>query len=117
MEVLVGPSFGIDVGDRSAADHQHSVSSCLFLEDGIGRTGDGAGFVLGIGGRGKGREANEESSESSSSIGAPDDSEDEEDDCASSKEVLSSFKGAGLGSMGSMEDTLPIKYIFFPLLS
>ncbi|KAF5461544.1 hypothetical protein F2P56_017631 [Juglans regia] len=113
MEVLVGPTFGIDVRDRSSAipsaADQRSVSSCLFLEDGIGGTGDGDGLVFGIGGRGKGREANEESSESSSSIGAPDDSEDEGDDCVSSKEILSNFKGAGLGSLGSMEDTLPIK--------
>ncbi|XP_041019426.1 uncharacterized G-patch domain protein DDB_G0278987-like [Juglans microcarpa x Juglans regia] len=114
MEVLLGPNFGIDVRDRSgvvpvAAD-QHTVASCLFLEDDITCTRNGPGSVFGIGSRGKAPEQNEESSDSSSSIGAPDDSEDEEDnDEVSSKEVQSHFNGTGLGSLGSMEDSLPIK--------
>ncbi|KAF5456579.1 hypothetical protein F2P56_026047 [Juglans regia] len=113
MEVLLGPNFGIDGRDRSgvvpvAAD-QHAVTSCLFLEDDITGTRNGPGSVFGIGSRGKAPEQNEESSDSSSSIGAPDDSEDEDNDEVLSKEVQSHFNGAGLGSFGSMEDSLPIK--------
>lgn len=113
MEVLLGHNFGIDVRDRSgvvplAAD-QPAVTSCLFLEDDIAGNRNGPGSVFGIGCRKKAPEQNEESSESTSSIGAPDDSEDEDNEEVSSKDVQSNFNGAGLGSLGSMEDSLPIK--------
>lgn len=112
MEVLVGATFGIDVRDRNGvvptATDQHVVAPCLFLKDDIGRTRDDNGSVFGIGLPGKAPASEEDSSESSSSIGAPDESEDEDDD-VSSKDAQSNLNGAGLGSLGSLEDSLPIK--------
>lgn len=117
MEVMVGPTFSIEVSapaeyvrDRSlpqpqsAAEKTSSAAGGPFVmttkeEGGIpGRSGSGIW---------SGQTA-EYSSESSSSIGSPGDSEDEEDsgeyDAVSSKELR-----LGLGSLSSLEDSLPIK--------
>jgi len=110
----VGPTLTIDVSSSPAAyvrdrppvsaQDKHAVASCLFLKD------DGLGSGIGICGTQKPQP--DDSSGSSSSIGVPDDSD--EDD-ASSKgdgdgdEVQSKFSGGGLGSLGSLEESLPIK--------
>ncbi|KAF3446511.1 hypothetical protein FNV43_RR11690 [Rhamnella rubrinervis] len=115
MEVLVGPTFAIDVSSSPAAyvrdrgpvpaQDKHAVAPCLFLKD------EGLGSGIGICGTQKAPQE-EDSSGSSSSIGVPDDSD--EDD-ASSKgdgegdEVQSKFRGVGLGSLDSLEESLPIK--------
>ncbi|XP_015867263.2 KID-containing protein 1 isoform X1 [Ziziphus jujuba] len=121
MEVLLGPTFTIDVssspayardrGGAATAQEKHAaVASCLFLKD------DGVvGSDIRISGKEKPR-SDDESSDSSSTIGVPDDS-DEEDDASSkgdggSDEVQSKFsRGGGFGSLGSLsslEETLPI---------
>ncbi|WCJ30503.1 Protein OXIDATIVE STRESS 3 LIKE 4 [Euphorbia peplus] len=106
MEVLVGPTFGIEVSSpssSSAAATAVYVSSqdenasppppCIFLkEDEI------AGSRSSIGA------PDDDSSGSSSSIGAPDDSEDEGEEVNSS--ILSR---SGLSSLDSLEESLPIK--------
>ncbi|XVE53476.1 hypothetical protein DITRI_Ditri03aG0006300 [Diplodiscus trichospermus] len=91
MEVLGGPTFGIEVaGDRP----QEKISSrCLFLKE---DDDDGGG--------GSNDPNLDVSSESSSSIGAPGDSDDEEEEG-----VVSSGGDLGLASLGSLEDSLPIK--------
>ncbi|XP_062023676.1 protein OXIDATIVE STRESS 3 LIKE 4-like [Rosa rugosa] len=111
------------VGSTSAA-----TASCLFLNQngvvgGGGKSGIGAcGGGGGGGGPQKARSEQAESfsSSSSSSIGAPDDSDEENaskqgsGDVTDSEEVQSKFNGrrgglTSLGSMGSLEDSLPIK--------
>ncbi|XP_039043281.1 uncharacterized protein LOC120182362 [Hibiscus syriacus] len=94
MEVLVGPTFGIDVAaspaySRDRPKDKISSSACLFIkEDEVGGGSDPRTPDL--------------SSDSSSSIGSPGDSdvEDEEDGIVSS---------AGLASLATIEDSLPIK--------
>ncbi|PRQ27414.1 hypothetical protein RchiOBHm_Chr6g0305061 [Rosa chinensis] len=102
------------VGSTSAA-----TASCLFLNQngvvGGGKSGIGACG----GGKARSEQADSFSSSSSSSIGAPDDSDEENaskegsGDVTDSEEVQSKFNRRGgltsLGSMGSLEDSLPIK--------
>ncbi|KAL6207696.1 hypothetical protein ACLB2K_018650 [Fragaria x ananassa] len=102
------------VGSTSAA-----TASCLFLnQNGKTRSEIGA-----CGQRNQARSEREDSlsSSSSSSIGAPDDSDEENEskegsgDVTDSEEVQSKFNGraagglTSLGSMDSLEDSLPIK--------
>ncbi|KAE8735196.1 Exocyst subunit exo70 family protein G1 [Hibiscus syriacus] len=90
MEVMVGPTFGIEVAPSPAYSRDNiSSSACLFIKDEVGGGSDPRTPDL--------------SSDTSSSIGSPGDSdvEDEEEDG-----VVSS---AGLASLSSVEDSLPIK--------
>ncbi|XP_010526267.1 PREDICTED: uncharacterized protein LOC104803870 [Tarenaya hassleriana] len=111
MEILVGPTFGIDaayVRGRSgvaAQDKKAVPAGALFMAEesgpGMAQIGSASRIVL----RGGVELSPEESSESSSSIGAPGESsenDDEEDDAVSSQ-------GGGLGSFTSLNDSLPIK--------
>ena len=119
MKVLVGPAFTIEVpsspphapvaydGDRPVSGDGEREAPKSFFEDGSGFQVEGKpGFFAG------------DSSESSSSIGTPDDSDDENDDVSCNKEeeeeeeeeeVQSKLKG--LGSLDSLEDSLPIKSV------
>ncbi|CAN6721284.1 unnamed protein product [Malus baccata var. baccata] len=102
MDVLVGPTFSIDVssyGPAQTQDNRHRGG--LYLNQ-----NRGAAVV------------EEASSDSSSSIGVPDDSEEEEDSKDDDGyEVQSKFNSGGgsgrglgsLGSFGSLEESLPIK--------
>ncbi|XP_065850632.1 protein OXIDATIVE STRESS 3 LIKE 4-like [Euphorbia lathyris] len=98
MEVLVGPTFGIEVSSSSSAaayvsSQDENSPPCIFLkEDEI----VGSGSLIG---------APDASSGSSSSIGSPDDSEDEEGEEVNSV-ILSK---SGLSSLDSLEESLPIK--------
>ncbi|KAM5565394.1 suppressor protein SRP40 [Rosa sericea] len=107
------------VGSTSAA-----TASCLFLNQngvvGGGKSGTGAcGGGGGAPQKARSEQPDSFSSGSSSSIGAPDDSDEENaskegsGDVTDSEEVQSKFNGRGgltsLGSMGSLEDSLPIK--------
>ncbi|GAV77878.1 hypothetical protein CFOL_v3_21346 [Cephalotus follicularis] len=117
MEVLVGPTYGIDVtssqavafvadrisnGDKVVAAAA-AAGGCLLLkgEEVTDQNGNGSGS---------------DSSDSSSSIGAPGESEEsddeeekeEDDDDVSSSKVKSGLNGS-LASLGSLEDSLPIK--------
>ncbi|KAK9266054.1 hypothetical protein L1049_018625 [Liquidambar formosana] len=127
MEVLVGPTLGIEVSSGPAcvrdctggpAQDKHGVGrfSSPFLKDGERENAEfqpmigesvGRNFGLGIG-RSKKPEAEEEELSESSSIGEPDESEDHDDDDGEAEEVQSKFSG-GLGSLGSLEESLPIK--------
>ncbi|XWS70562.1 hypothetical protein CRYUN_Cryun03dG0058100 [Craigia yunnanensis] len=100
MEVLVGPTFGIEVTASATfvrdRPQEKISSSCLFLkEDDVG--GDGSTPRSGL-------DSPDVSSESSSSIGSPVDTDDEEEEG-----VVSSGGSGGLASFGSLEDSLPIK--------
>ncbi|XWS26106.1 hypothetical protein CRYUN_Cryun26dG0002200 [Craigia yunnanensis] len=96
MEVLVDPTFGIEVATSAAnfvteRPQEKISSSCLFLkEDDVGGD-DPTPRSLDV------------SSESSSSIGTPGDSDNEEEEG-----VVSSGGSIGLASLGSIEDSLPI---------
>ncbi|KAB2619198.1 suppressor protein SRP40-like [Pyrus ussuriensis x Pyrus communis] len=100
MDVLVGPTFSIDVSSYGPAPTQDNRNrGGLYLNQDRGAA-----------------VAEEASSDSSSSIGVPDDSEEEEDSKGDNgDEVQSKFNGGGvgglgsLGSFGSLEDSLPIK--------
>ena len=94
MEVLVGSTFSIEVSSPPT-QRRVPLPSRLFLEGGAA-DGDYPS-----------PDEEELSSESSSSIGSPDDSEEEkeEDGVVSSKPTL----GLGLGSLDSMEESLPVK--------
>ncbi|KAL5559393.1 hypothetical protein UlMin_035604 [Ulmus minor] len=112
MEVLVGPTYGIDVSspnqayvrDRGAvsAQDKHAAavaSSCFFLKE------NGGGICA------SGKPSPPADSSSSSSIGAPD---DDEDDVSSKgegdeEEVQSKLCGGALGDLVSLEESLPIK--------
>ncbi|XWS17909.1 hypothetical protein CRYUN_Cryun33cG0109100 [Craigia yunnanensis] len=93
MEALVGPTSGY-VRDRP---QDKISSSCLFLkeDDDV----DGEDLTPG-----SDRGSPAVSSESSSSIGTPGDSDEEEEEG-----VISSGDSLGLASLGSIEDSLPIK--------
>lgn len=104
MEVLLGPTFTIDVSphardQQKGEEEDQTVPSRPFLKD-----ENGSGCLMGerpefsFGG----------SSERSSSIGTPGDSEDEEEE---EGEVQSKLNG-GLG-LGSLQDSLPIKLVSF----
>ncbi|XP_022730115.1 uncharacterized protein LOC111285123 [Durio zibethinus] len=99
MEVFVGPTFGIEVAaSTSVRDRpREKISpSCLFLkEEDVG--GDDPTH-------GSDRGSPDVSSETSSSIGSPGESDDEEEGG-----VVSSGTGVELASLGSLEDSLPIK--------
>ncbi|KAL4332976.1 hypothetical protein GQ457_07G037160 [Hibiscus cannabinus] len=90
MEVLAGPTFVMEaaaaaatfVKDRRPEEKKKIGSSCFFLKE----------------------EKEDVSSESSSSIGSSGNSSDEEEDG-----VVSSRASGRLGSLGSLEDSLPIK--------
>lgn len=103
MDVLLNPLIGTNVSSTpayardSAQDKHAGVTACLFPQN------DVSVWVrsrLGI-------HPNDESSDSSSSIGAPDENEDEEDDVSSKSDETQSSKG--LGSFGSLEESLPVK--------
>ncbi|KAE8734720.1 Exocyst subunit exo70 family protein G1 [Hibiscus syriacus] len=97
MEVLVGPTFGMEaaasavtttfVRERQSEEKCIGSSSCFFLKE-----EEDVGGSPGV------------SSESSSSIGSSGGSDDEEEDG-----VFSSRARGSLGSLGSLEDSLPIK--------
>lgn len=111
MEVLLGsPTFSIEVSPSPTATKYGVVVSSAAIGDvdSAIRNEVGSGFEICEPVKAPEEEEEEdvESCESSSSIGAPDDSE--EDDDVSSKEVQSNFK-RGLGSLSSLEDSLPIK--------
>jgi len=95
----VGPTFGIDVRDRSGGTDQRRVATCLFLKDDDNVAVPGKAM----------EPLDDDLSESSSTIEAPDDSEDEDNDDVSSKEGRNGFSGGGFASLGSLEDSLPIK--------
>ncbi|XP_010541540.1 PREDICTED: uncharacterized protein LOC104814974 [Tarenaya hassleriana] len=113
MEVMMGPTFSIDVSasaefvrDRGLLPPPHPLPEMASAADTGGSSltdvpvRPGSGIWSG--------QTAEYSSESSSSIGSPGDSEDDddsgEDDTVSSKERLQ-----GLGSLSSLDDSLPIK--------
>uniref|UniRef100_A0A2P2J960 Uncharacterized protein n=2 Tax=Rhizophora mucronata TaxID=61149 RepID=A0A2P2J960_RHIMU len=99
MELLVGPTLAIDVPSPPGyVVPQKDKPPSLFSEEEADRRPEKVLIAMGIGSG-----TTEDSSESSSSIGAPDDSEVEEDDS-----VVSSSK-EGLGSMETLDDSLPIK--------
>ncbi|KAE8656652.1 Exocyst subunit exo70 family protein G1 [Hibiscus syriacus] len=92
MEVLVGLTFGMEAATSAAAtatfvrerqpeEKNKGSSSCFFLKEDV-----------------------DVSSESSPSIGSSGGSDDEEED-----DVVSSMASGSLGSLGSLEDSLPIK--------
>lgn len=103
MEILVGPTIGMEATTSAAAavyvrerSEEKVGSSCFFLkEEDVGVSNLGSPDV---------------SSESSSSIGSPGDSEDEEEDG-----VVSSGTSGGLAYLGSLEDSLPIKLVPFSI--
>ncbi|KAJ8758719.1 hypothetical protein K2173_000440 [Erythroxylum novogranatense] len=102
MEVLVGPTFSVDVSSPAATGEKLPASLFLKAE---GEEAEDRKLVSGRIGSGVGFGRTEDSSESSSSIGAPDDSDDEE-----GEEVDSSVSSnLGLGSLDSLEESLPIK--------
>ncbi|KAJ7958646.1 Stress response NST1-like protein [Quillaja saponaria] len=123
MEVLVGPTFSIDVSSSpppvcgrdypSPVTDEHVLAQpCLFFGVSGGcQSGKGSGYGIGE----PIKFPAEASSENSSSIGVPGDS----DDVSSSRggaevveeeeEVQSKLNRGGLGSLGSLEDSLPIK--------
>ncbi|XP_050220019.1 KID-containing protein 1-like [Mercurialis annua] len=119
MEVLVGPTFSIEVSSPSQDLHHHHGDSAsasshtrVFLEDGQ-ILGQDHRLISSRIGSGLGRpnheldedEDDDTSTDGSSSIGDPDDSDLDDDDEADSG---GSIKGA-LGSLDSLEDSLPIK--------
>lgn len=114
MEVLLGgPTFSIEVSPPPTTTKYGVVVSSAAIGDvdSAIRNEVGSGFEIRepVKAPEEEEEEDEESCESSSSIGAPDDSEeDDENDDVSSKEVQSNFK-RGLGSLSSLEDSLPIK--------
>ncbi|KAL4603289.1 hypothetical protein ACB092_10G113500 [Castanea dentata] len=117
MEVLLGgPTFSIEVSPSPTTTKYAVVVSSAAIGDvdSAIRNEVGSGFEIREPGKApeeEEEEEDEESCESSSSIGVPDDSEeddDDENDDVSSKEVQSNFK-RGLGSLSSLEDSLPIK--------
>ncbi|KAL4282684.1 hypothetical protein GQ457_16G000260 [Hibiscus cannabinus] len=94
MEVLLGPTFNLEVA-ASPAPYAPKDSSCLFIKDDEVGGGGGASHPR----------SPDLSSDSSSSIGSPGDSdveveEGEEDGVVSS---------AGIGGLACIEDSLPIK--------
>ncbi|CAI8599751.1 unnamed protein product [Vicia faba] len=95
MEVLVGPTFTIDVPPTPSPPPSDQTDRRLFInEDEVPATFRISGPPKFFGGG---------SPESSSSIGSPDDSDNDE-------EVQSQMKTrSGLGSLDSLEDSLPIK--------
>lgn len=97
MEVLVGPTFTIDVPSSPPPSDQTVGRRRLFMnEDEAPTTFRISGPAKFFGGG---------SPESSSSIGTPDDSDNDE-------EVQSQMKPrSGLGSLDSLEDSLPIKFV------
>ncbi|KAJ7966041.1 Stress response NST1-like protein [Quillaja saponaria] len=120
MEVLVGPTCSIDVSaaaspvygrdHRSPEKDEHVlVQPCLFFDVSGGRqSNNGSGYGMG----GPIKLSDDESSESSSSIGVPGDSDDEslsKGGAGEEEEVQSKLNRGGLGSLGSLEDSLPIK--------
>ncbi|KAI5403496.1 protein OXIDATIVE STRESS 3 LIKE 4 [Lathyrus oleraceus] len=95
MEVLVGPTFTIDVPSSPPPSDQTVGRRRLFMNE------DEAPTAFRISGPAKFFGGG--SPESSSSIGTPDDSDNDE-------EVQSQMKPrSGLGSLDSLEDSLPIK--------
>lgn len=116
MEVLLGgPTFSIEVSPPPTTTKYGVVVSSAAIGDvdSAIRNEVGSGFEIRepVKAPEEEEEEDEESCQSSSSIGAPDDSEeddDDENDDVSSKEVQSNFK-RGLGSLSSLEDSLPIK--------
>ncbi|CAI0376425.1 unnamed protein product [Linum tenue] len=128
MDVLVGPTFTIDVSppQSAAAAAGYSLSQAetqrLFLkhrvvegeeeEDGLVPSisiSNRSRLGLSMAGSGK---SLDDSSDGSSSVGAPDDSDEEEDGESNSSSGASSSMKKGLGSLGSMdalEDSLPSK--------
>lgn len=104
MDVLVGPTFAINVPSSPPPSYGGEHPSGDANERAVSFSPFGDGFSAG------------ESSEASSSIGTPDDSSSDENDVVSPKrdreeeeeeEVQSKFKG--LDSLDSLEDSLPIK--------
>lgn len=105
----MGPTFGIEIASSAAEyigdrpqEKLSSSSSCLFLKEvDAGGGGHNPISTPAVSDRG----FPDVSSESSSSIGAPGDFDDEDEEG-----VVSS--GGSLG-LGSLEDSLPIKLVFF----
>ncbi|XP_058785810.1 protein OXIDATIVE STRESS 3 LIKE 4-like [Vicia villosa] len=95
MEILVGPTFTIDVPSSPPPSDQTEERRRLFMNEVEAPTSfriSGSSKFFGGG-----------SPESSSSIGTPDESDNDE-------EVQSQMKTrSGLGSLDSLEDSLPIK--------
>ncbi|XP_027355444.1 nucleolin 1-like [Abrus precatorius] len=102
MELLMGPTFTIDV--PSSPPPPGEANQRIFL-NGV-TEGDGSNFR--ISGPPKFFAGGESESESSSSIGTPDESDNDEEE--EEEEVQSKLKGrSGLGSLDALEDSLPIK--------
>ncbi|CAN1825406.1 Protein OXIDATIVE STRESS 3 LIKE 4 [Linum perenne] len=131
MDVLMGPTFSIDISAPPAADYssqspdsqrrvflQHGVSA-MVLERGGEEENVTAGTIsiskMDRKGPGMVRSGKsfDDSSDSSSSVGAPDDSDEEEEGEESNSASSSSSsmkKSLGLlGSLDALEDSLPIK--------
>lgn len=106
MEVLVGPTFTIDV-PSSPLPSGHTDAHLFFNE--VSREELPATFRISR--PAKFFAGGSPEPESSSSIGTPDDESD------NGEEIQSEFKGRnGLGSLDSLEDSLPIKFVPFSLL-
>ncbi|KAK7260784.1 hypothetical protein RIF29_27082 [Crotalaria pallida] len=100
MEVMMGPTFTIDVqSSPPLPDHNSDDAHERTVPYG------GSGFLVG---GGKPEFFTGELSESSSSIGTPDDSDNEIDDVSEEEEEVQS-KLKGLNSLESLEDSLSIK--------
>ena len=93
----MGPTFTIDVPSSPPPPTAPSDQRLLLNEGEVG-----SGFRI----SGQPKFFAGDLSESSSSIGTPDDSEEENEE----EEVQSGLKGA-LGSLDSLEDSLPIKLV------
>ncbi|KAI4337425.1 hypothetical protein L6164_015846 [Bauhinia variegata] len=123
MEILVGPTFAIDVSsspprydrDQSSPEADDRVVPSSFLLNEVDGRPKNVGSGYGLGGRPK--FFTSESSESSSSIGNPDDSDNDlsskrDGEVGEEDEVQSKLKEGAvsvLGSLDSLEDSLPIK--------
>ncbi|KDP33455.1 hypothetical protein JCGZ_07026 [Jatropha curcas] len=112
MEILVGPTFSIEVSSPTPyvvppsqdKHHTSAAAPCIFLKEEEDDNDVAQGMISSRIGSGIEINGPDDSSDNSSSIGAPDDSEEDEEEVNS---VLSS-KG-GLGSLDSLEESLPIK--------
>jgi len=120
MDVLMGPTFSIDISAPPAADYssqspdsqrrvflQHRVSAMVLERGGEQEENVTAGTMVRSG------KSFDDSSDSSSSVGAPDDSDEEEEgeESNSASSSSSSMKKSlgSLGSLDALEDSLPIK--------